>query len=253
LATLSVKNLNKTFPSLTKGGQPVRAIKDISFELSGQVFVSVVGPSGCGKSTLLNIVSGVDTPSSGSVSVTQDGKEGQLGYVFQDPRLLPWRTVMQNMLYVSDLPNDEAHANARKYLEMVGLPNVEDMFPGQLSGGMQQRIGIARAFSVSPDLLLMDEPFSHLDAITARSLRLQLQEMWSETKKTVLFVTHDVVEAVQLSTRVITLAPGGTVFDDTDLDLPFPRKESDPEFAALQAEILARFETMEAERQAAAS
>jgi NitT/TauT family transport system ATP-binding protein len=253
VATLSVKNLSKTFPSLTKGGQPVRAIRDISFELSGQVFVSVVGPSGCGKSTLLNIVSGVDTPSTGSVSVTQDGKQGRLGYVFQDPRLLPWRTVMQNMLYVSDLPDEEAKANARKYLEMVGLPKVEDMFPGQLSGGMQQRIGIARAFSVSPDLLLMDEPFSHLDAITARSLRVQLQEMWSETRKTVLFVTHDVVEAVQMSTRVITLAPGGTVYDDTVLDLPFPRKESDPEFAAFQAEILGRFEVMEAERQTAAS
>jgi NitT/TauT family transport system ATP-binding protein len=248
VATLTVKELTKTFPAVSKGGQPVRAIKGISFEMSGQVFVSLVGPSGCGKSTLLNIVSGVETPTSGTVTVTQDGRPARLGYVFQDPRLLPWRTVMQNMTYVSDLDDEEGRVNARRFLQMVGLEHAEDMFPGQLSGGMQQRVGIARAFSVGPDLLLMDEPFSHLDAITARSLREQLQEMWNETKKTVLFVTHDVMEAVQLSNRVITLAHEGTVFDDTALDLPFPRKASDPEFAQHQATILGRFEDMEAER-----
>ena len=248
MATLRIENLTKTFPAHTKGRLPTRAIQGISFEMSGQVFVSLVGPSGCGKSTLLNIVSGVDTPSSGTVTVTQDGKKAMLGYVFQDPRLLPWRTVMQNMLYVTDLSEEEGRANASRYLEMVGLEGAEDMFPGQLSGGMQQRVGIARAFSVNPDLLLMDEPFSHLDAITARSLREELQAMWNETKKTVLFVTHDVLEAVQLSNRIITLAHGGTVFDDTPIDLPFPRKASDPEFATQQAEILGRFEAMEAER-----
>ena len=253
MATLSVKELTKTFPAASPGGQPVRAIRNISFEMSGQVFVSLVGPSGCGKSTLLNIVSGVDTPSTGSVTITQDGKAARLGYVFQDPRLLPWRTVMQNMLYVGDLPEDEARENARRFLGMVGLADAEDMFPGQLSGGMQQRVGIARAFSVGPDLLLMDEPFSHLDAITARSLRDQLQEMWNETKKTVLFVTHDVMEAVQLSNRIITLAHGGVVFDDTNIDLPFPRKASDPEFAQHQATVLGRFEDMEAQRAAAAT
>ena len=252
MATLTIDKLTKTFPATSKSGSPVRAIRDISFRMSGQVFVSLVGPSGCGKSTLLNIVSGVETPTSGTVSVTQDGKPALLGYVFQDPRLLPWRTVMQNMLYVSDLDEEPARANARRYLEMVGLNHTEDMFPGQLSGGMQQRVGIARAFSVGPHLLLMDEPFSHLDAITARSLRDQLQELWNETKKTVLFVTHDVMEAVQLSTRVITLAHGGMVYDDTTIGLPFPRKASDPEFAQHQATILGRFEDMETQRAAAA-
>ena len=254
MATLRVDRLRKTFPPVTKGGEPVSAIEDVSFEMSGQVFVSLVGPSGCGKSTLLNIVSGVETPTSGTVSVTQDGRPARLGYVFQDPRLLPWRTVMQNMIYVTDLEEEEeARANARRFLDMVGLAHSEEMFPGQLSGGMQQRVGIARAFSVGPDLLLMDEPFSHLDAITARSLREQLQEMWNETKKTVLFVTHDVMEAVQLSNRIITLAHGGTVFDDAEIDLPFPRRASDPEFAQQQAEILGRFEDMEAERTRAAN
>lgn len=250
MATLTIDKVTKTFPALSKSGEPTRAIQGISFEVSGQVFVSVVGPSGCGKSTLLNIVSGVETPTSGTVKVTQDGKKALLGYVFQDPRLLPWRTVMQNMLYVSDLPDAEARENAKRYLEMVGLDGSENMFPGQLSGGMQQRAGIARAFSVHPDLLLMDEPFSHLDAITARSLREELQTLWEATKKTVLFVTHDVAEAVQLSTRIITLNHGGTVFSDTAIDLPFPRRASDPEFAAKQAEILGRFEDMESARSA---
>ncbi|HEX6301729.1 MAG TPA: ABC transporter ATP-binding protein [Acidimicrobiia bacterium] len=253
MATLTVDRLSKSFSPVSKGGQPVRAIEDISFEMSGQVFVSLVGPSGCGKSTLLNIVSGVETPTSGTVTTTQDGKPARLGYVFQDPRLLPWRTVLQNMLYVSDLEEEEARTNARRFLDMVGLGHAEDMFPGQLSGGMQQRVGIARAFSVGPDLLLMDEPFSHLDAITARSLREQLQGLWNETKKTVLFVTHDVMEAVQLSTRIITLAHRGTVFDDTPIGLPFPRKASDPDFAQHQATILGRFEDMEAQRSTAAS
>ncbi|HEY5578633.1 MAG TPA: ABC transporter ATP-binding protein, partial [Acidimicrobiia bacterium] len=223
-----------------------------SFSMTGQVFVAVVGPSGCGKSTLLNIVSGVESATSGTVSVTQGDRKARLGYVFQDPRLLPWRTVMQNMLYVSDLPEEEGRENALRFLDMVGLSKATDMYPGQLSGGMQQRVGIARAFSVGPDLLLMDEPFSHLDAITARSLRDQLQELWNETRKTILFVTHDVMEAVQLANRVITLAHEGTVFADTEIDLPFPRKASDPDFAVLQAEILGRFETMEAARASAA-
>jgi NitT/TauT family transport system ATP-binding protein len=148
---------------------------------------------------------------------------------------------MDNMLYVRD---DDGAEKATRYLEMVGLSHTHDMFPGQLSGGMQQRVGIARAFSVEPDLLLMDEPFSHLDAITARSLRDHLQELWTVTRKTVLFVTHDVVEAVQLSDRIIVLAPGGRIFDDIMIDLPHPRRAADPKVATQQAEILGRFEEM---------
>jgi NitT/TauT family transport system ATP-binding protein len=245
MATLTVENLTKVFPPARKDRAPVQALSGLSFELSGHTFVSLVGPSGCGKSTLLNILSGVEEPTSGSISVTKDGAAARLGYVFQDARLLPWRTVMDNMLYVQDGRSEEARRCARRYLDMVGLGDNEDAYPGQLSGGMQQRAGIARAFSVEPDLLLMDEPFSHLDAITARSLREQLQDLWSESGKTVLFVTHDIMEAVQLSDRIIVLAHGGRIHADIPIDLPRPRRASDPDVAAVQAEILGRFETME--------
>ena len=241
MARVDIQRLSKLFPPTQKSGEPVTAIGDITFQVDGNVFVSIVGPSGCGKSTLLNILSGVETPTSGSVSVTEGGRPARLGYVFQDARLLPWRTVMDNMLYVRD---DDGTDKATRYLDMVGLAHTHEMFPGQLSGGMQQRVGIARAFSVEPDLLLMDEPFSHLDAITARSLRDHLQELWSATRKTVLFVTHDVVEAVQLSDRIIVLAPGGRIFDDISIDLPHPRRAADPKVATLQAELLGRFEEM---------
>jgi NitT/TauT family transport system ATP-binding protein len=245
MATLTIEDLTKVFPPPRKDAEPVTALGGLSFELSGHTFVSLVGPSGCGKSTLLNILSGVETPTSGRLSVTEDGRPAKLGYVFQDARLLPWRTVMDNMLYVQDSRDEKTRAHARRFLAMVGLENNEDSYPAQLSGGMQQRAGIARAFSVEPDLLLMDEPFSHLDAITARSLREHLQQLWKASGKTVLFVTHDIMEAVQLSDRIIVLQHGGRIFADIPVDLPHPRRASDPEVAAVQAEILGRFETMD--------
>jgi NitT/TauT family transport system ATP-binding protein len=156
---------------------------------------------------------------------------------------------MQNMRYVLD--GDDVEGRAHQYLRIVGLDDASGKFPSQLSGGMQQRVGIARAFAVEPDLLLMDEPFSHLDAITARSLREQLQAIWAEAKKTVLFVTHDIAEAVQLSTRILMLAPAGRLYADVPIDLPYPRKASDTEVAMAQAELLGRFETMQEETDSA--
>ena len=199
MAVLRATKVVKEFPPPTKNQPTVRALDGLDFEMSGQTFVSMVGPSGCGKSTFLNIVSGIEEPTTGDVTVTAEGGgPARLGYVFQDPRLLPWRTVMSNLLYVHRQKTDETRAHIERYIDMVGLHGFEHMYPAHLSGGMQQRVGIARAFSVEPDLLLMDEPFSHLDAITARSLRDELQAIWKQTKKTVLFVTHDVMEAVQL-------------------------------------------------------
>lgn len=166
--------------------------------------------------------------------------------MFQDPRLLPWRSVKKNMMYVQDKDDEVTRKRVDRYLDMVGLAEHGDFYPRQLSGGMQQRVGIARAFAVEPDLLIMDEPFSHLDAITARGLRAQLQDIWSQSKKTVVFVTHDVVEAVELSDRIIVLQPGGRIYEDITIDLPRPRRQSDPAVATLQAEVLARLEKMKA-------
>jgi NitT/TauT family transport system ATP-binding protein len=249
MARLTATRVIKEFPPPTKHQPTVRALDGLDFEMSGQTFVSMVGPSGCGKSTFLNIVSGIETPSSGSVEVTtEEGRPARLGYVFQDPRLLPWRTVMANLLYVHPKKTDETRAHIQEYLDLVGLRGFEHMYPAHLSGGMQQRVGIARAFSVEPDLLLMDEPFSHLDAITARKLREELQGIWERSKKTVLFVTHDVLEAVQLSNRIIIVEYGGRNFADIQIDLPYPRLQSDPEVATAQAKILGLFEEMERRR-----
>jgi NitT/TauT family transport system ATP-binding protein len=249
LAILRASKVVKEFPPPTKNQPTVRALDGLDFEISGKTFVTMVGPSGCGKSTFLNIVSGVETPTSGSVTVTADnGSPAQLGYVFQDPRLLPWRTVVDNLVYVHRDKSEEKRKEIRRYLDMVGLQGFEQMYPAHLSGGMQQRVGIARAFSVEPDLLLMDEPFSHLDAITARALREELQGIWQQTQKTVLFVTHDVLEAVQLSDRIIIVAYGGKNYADIKIDLPYPRLQTDRAVAGLQADILEVFNDMESQR-----
>jgi NitT/TauT family transport system ATP-binding protein len=242
VATIKVQNLRKEFvtPDST-----VVALEDASFEASGHVFVSVVGPSGCGKSTLLNILSGIETPTSGVAEITENGKKARNGYVFQAARLLPWRTVMDNLLFVQTDRDAKTRERCQRYLDMVDLGHTANQYPGQLSGGMQQRVGIARAFSIEPDVLLMDEPFSHLDAITGRSLRKELHNIWQETKKTVLFVTHDVGEAVELSNRMVIFGKGGRLREDLKIDLPFPRDPSDDAVALTKANVLRKFEELD--------
>ncbi|MGZ5383935.1 MAG: ABC transporter ATP-binding protein [Acidimicrobiia bacterium] len=241
MAEIKIERLSKEFGT---GAGMVKALQDVSFEVSGYVFTSIVGPSGCGKSTLLNILSGIETPTSGKVTITQNGGEATVGYVFQSSRLLPWRSVIDNLMFVQPEPNDEARDRCMKFLEMVHLKGKEDKYPGELSGGMQQRVGIARAFSIEPDVLFMDEPFSHLDAITARSLRLELHELWKATGKTVLFVTHDVGEAVELSNRILVFAAGGVLEDDMNIELPFPRDAADDQVALTKAHVLKKFEEL---------
>ena len=242
MAEIKVRNLHKEFGT---GEDRVVALENVNLDVEGHVFVSIVGPSGCGKSTLLNILSGIETPSSGKVDITQDQHDANPGYVFQAARLLPWRTVMDNLLFVQKSRDEAARARCQKYLEMVQLGDKGDKYPGELSGGMQQRVGIARAFSIEPDVLFMDEPFSHLDAITARSLRRELHDMWKQTKKTVLFVTHDVGEAVELSNRILVFAKGGRLEDDIQVDLPFPRDSANDEVAVAKAHVLRKFEELD--------
>jgi len=242
MADIRVKNLHKEFGV---GDDKVVALENVNMRVEGHVFVSIVGPSGCGKSTLLNILSGIETASSGDVTITQDAHDANPGYVFQAARLLPWRSVMDNLLFVQKERDDAARARCQHYLDMVQLGDKGDKYPGELSGGMQQRVGIARAFSIEPDVLFMDEPFSHLDAITARSLRRELHEMWKETKKTVLFVTHDVGEAVELSNRILVFAKGGKLEDDINIDLPYPRDGADEAVAVAKAHVLKKFEDLD--------
>lgn len=241
MADIKVQNLHKEFGL---GEDKVVALENVNLEISGHAFVSIVGASGCGKSTLLNILSGIETPTSGRVSITQDGQSADAGYVFQAARLLPWRSVMDNMLFVQKDRSEETRARCQHYLEMVQLGDKGKKYPGELSGGMQQRVGIARAFSTQPDVLFMDEPFSHLDAITARTLRAELHTIWAETGKTVVFVTHDVGEAVELSNRILVFAKGGRLADDIDVALPFPREASDTKVAVAKADVFKTFENI---------
>lgn len=243
MADIKIEHLHKEFGL---GEDKVVALEDVSLGISGHVFVSIVGPSGCGKSTLLNIMSQIETPTSGVVSITQGDREAMRGYVFQAARLLPWRTVMDNLLFVQDEHGSEAaRERCQRYLEMVQLGDKGDKYPGELSGGMQQRVGIARAFSVEPDVLFMDEPFSHLDAITARTLRRELHEMWKATGKTIVFVTHDVGEAVELSNRILVFSKGGKLEDDITIELPFPRDAADEAVAVQKAHVLKKFEELD--------
>ncbi|MPZ91479.1 MAG: ATP-binding cassette domain-containing protein [Actinobacteria bacterium] len=242
MASIKVQSLRKEFVT---SDSTVVALENASFEASGHVFVSIVGPSGCGKSTLLNILSGIETPTSGIAEITEGDKKARNGYVFQAARLLPWRTVMDNLLFVQKDRDAETRERCQRYLEMVDLGHTANKYPGQLSGGMQQRVGIARAFSIEPDVLLMDEPFSHLDAITGRSLRKELHHIWMETRKTVLFVTHDVGEAVELSNRMVIFGQGGRLREDMKIDLPFPRDPADDAVALTKANVLRTFEELD--------
>ena len=239
MAEISVRNLHKEFGL---GSDKVIALEDVNLEISGHAFVSIVGASGCGKSTLLNILSGIETPTSGKVTINHAGRPARAGYVFQAARLLPWRSVLDNMMFVQSDQSETTRARCQRYLEMVQLGDKGKKYPGELSGGMQQRVGIARAFSTEPDVLFMDEPFSHLDAITARSLRAELHTIWAETGKTVVFVTHDVGEAVELSDRILVFAKGGRLADDRQVTLPFPRDAADQDVAIAKANVFRTFE-----------
>ena len=225
-----IRNLTKHFPA-GKGKPDKRVLEDVSFGVAESSFCTIVGPSGCGKSTLLNILAGTEPLTSGDISIAHEGAgEARVGYVFQAPRLLPWMTVMDNMLFVkpADADKTQYRAAAERYLEVVGLQAEHKTYPLALSGGMQQRAGIARALAIDPDVLLMDEPFSHLDEITAENLRSELWRIWSETRKTILFVTHDLNEGILLADRILVFGRNGKMLDDWTNDLPRPREFTNP-------------------------
>lgn len=227
---------SKIFPAVGHR-EPQLVLKDVSFEVAPRSFLVITGPSGCGKSTLLNIIAGLDTDYDGSVDLGP--AKDRLTFIFQTPRLLPWRTVYENIALV--LPDrDPRHAKIPEMLERVGLRDAMNAYPERLSLGMQRRASLARGFIVEPEILLMDEPFVSLDDPTAASLRGLLTELWHRQPTTVIFVTHDRAEAIQLGTRILRLAPGkASVAQDVTISLTEAQRHDRAAVLAEQNRIFA--------------
>ena len=239
---LVIEHVNQSFSSGRK--KSLSVLEDINLTLNKEEFVALVGPSGCGKSTLLNICAGLLSPTSGTVKFTgvEAGKEPRVSIVFQETGLMPWRNVYDNIAFGLDaghvLPHDQWPERITHYINLVGLSGFEKAYPHQLSGGMRQRVGIARALAVSPDLLLMDEPFSALDAQTRIIMQEELVSLWEKTKLTTLYVTHNIQEAVMLADRVVLLSrrPGKV---KNILEIKIPRADRDkPDHAEEIAEFV---------------
>lgn len=241
---ISVQNVRKVFPLK---GEEFIALGGVDLDIADNEFITVVGPSGCGKSTMMNILAGLDEPTSGRAlvdGVEVNGPGPDRGVIFQQYALFPWLTVRQNVefgLKVAGLGRVERRERAEYFIKLVGLEQFADALPKMLSGGMKQRCAIARAYAVNPSILLMDEPFGALDALTRVRLQEQLLQTWNQEKRTVMFITHDVDEAVILANRVVVMAARpGRIHEVIDVDLPYPRDESvrlSPEFAELRNRV----------------
>ena len=246
---LEVRRLSKIFFEQNDPRKPgLVALYNISLDIRKNEFVSLLGPSGCGKTTLIRIIAGLLTADRGEVLVNSQvvnspGRDRCM--VFQQFGLLPWRTVVSNVefgLEIDGVPREERRALAEQFLELVGLKGFENYYPHQISGGMQQRVGIARALSKKPEILLMDEPFGAVDAQTREQLQEELLKIWAQTETTVAFVTHSIDEAIYLSDRVVVMqARPGRIKEEVIIDLPRPRWEgdikADPRFAQLRARL----------------
>ena len=241
MSHIAIQGVHKVFES---GGQEVYALKAIDLEIPQGQFVCLLGPSGCGKSTLLNAVAGFSLPSAGTITVedmpiTEPGPDR--GMVFQEYALFPWMTVEQNItfgLQIKRLPKPDIQEKVASLLALLHLEDFRKRYPKDLSGGMRQRVAIARVLAIDSPILLMDEPFGALDALTRRNLQDELLRLWVELKKTILFVTHSIEEALYLADRtvVMTYRPG-TVKRDLAIDLPRPRDVASPAFNALKKEL----------------
>ena len=224
---IECRSLNKVYPGRKAS---VRALDDVTFTIAESEFVSIVGPSGCGKSTLLRILAGLIPRTSGEVRIGSRDvvrPDPDTGLVFQAPVLLPWRTILENVLLpieIARLPKEEFRERASSLLRMVGLDGFEQRYPFELSGGMQQRASIVRALVHDPKMLLMDEPFGALDAMTREQMNVETLRIWETSGKTIVFVTHSISEAVYLSDRVLVMTPRpGRLAAVIDIDLPRPR------------------------------
>jgi NitT/TauT family transport system ATP-binding protein len=243
---IDVRNVSLTFE--TSDGK-VDALSNVSLQIADGEFVSFIGPSGCGKTTMLRVIADLQQPTAGTLlvngmSAEQARLERRYGYVFQAPALFPWRTIEKNLklpLEIMGFSDSEQQQRATRYLALVNLTGFERKFPWQLSGGMQQRVSIARALSFDPELLLMDEPFGALDEIVRDHLNEQLLQLWNKTGKTVLFVTHSIPEAVFLSSKIVVMSPRpGRIIDIIDGDFPRDRTleiRETPEFLKIAQRV----------------
>ncbi|MFP3554659.1 ABC transporter ATP-binding protein [Paraburkholderia sp. SIMBA_049] len=249
VAALALENITCTFASREKRGQSYTAVNDTTLRIAPGEFVSVVGPTGCGKSTLLNVGAGLLEPSSGAVTVFGEKLTGinrRAGYMFQADALMPWRSALDNVLaglLFRNVPRAEALARADEWLKRVGLGGFGDRYPHQLSGGMRKRVAMAQTLILDPDIILMDEPFSALDIQTRQLMENELLDLWAAKRKAVLFITHDLDEAIAMSDRVVVLSagPGTRPIGEFTIDLPRPRDvaevRSHPRFVELHAQI----------------
>ncbi len=244
---LRVQSLRKSFR--TNDGGALEAVAEVSFEIPENDFVCIVGPSGCGKSTLLRMIAGLETISTGEIDyrgeiVSRPRKE--IGMVFQEYSLLPWRNVIDNVALgpeFSGVPLNVRKEKAMEYLRLVGMEAFSQSFPHELSGGMRQRVAIVRALANDPDVLLMDEPFGALDAHTRILLQKELLRIWEHHRKTILFVTHGVDEAIYLADRIMVMsARPGKILEIIDVDMARPRHRGDPAYGQLADQILAILE-----------
>lgn len=248
-ATIEIKHLTKRF--MTRSGEPFTAIEDVSLTVEPGQFCAIVGPTGCGKSTTLGQVSGLDRPSAGSVQVGGRNVQGitpGVSFMFQNDALFPWKTVLANVMIgpvLTGMAKKAAITLSRDWLRRVGLAGFEDRYPHQLSGGMRKRVAMAAALINAPRILLMDEPFGALDVQTKAIMQTELLGLWEQTRPSVLFITHDLDEAVALADRVLIMTSSpGTIKESFEIDLPRPRGEvqairHEPRFLELQDQIWA--------------
>jgi NitT/TauT family transport system ATP-binding protein len=241
--TLVIEHLSKQF--VKDDEEPIKSLIDINLEVRNEEFICILGPSGCGKTTLLRIIAGLDNPTTGRVIIdgmVVDSPNRKLGMIFQDYSLYPWRTVKENIAFGLELQGvaqDLQTETVTKYLAMTGLSDFGSSYPFELSGGMRQRVAVVRALAVDPVVLLMDEPFGALDAQTRNKLQHDLLDIWCKAKKTILFVTHSVDEAVYLADRIVVLTPRpGQICDIVWVDEPRPRERTSVEFAKLRRYVL---------------
>lgn len=247
---IELSGICKSYQTNTGNGH-LQVLADINLLIEDKEFICIVGPSGCGKSTLLRIVAGLEKLDAGQVKV--NGKIIQIPgadrcMIFQDYALFPWRTVLQNVefgLEIKGLPDQDRRKTAERYLELVGLTGFEKYYPHQLSGGMRQRVAIARALAVDPSILLMDEPFAALDAFTRMRLQEEIVRIWQEEHRTIIFVTHDIDEAVFLADRIVVMAPNpGTIDSAMEVALARPRKRKGEDFTRLRNMVLGKVESI---------